>query len=81
MKSILKNVFLETIQQCNSSLDLWLDGFGCLLATLGSGEQQKNMIKLSLIIEVIEQEGLSSTLSPKINFMCLCLSQHWDGEE
>lgn len=72
---------LETVQQCNSCLDLWVDGFGCLHSAVGSGERLKNMIKLSIIIRVIKQEGLSWAVSPKINSVRLCLSQQWDREE
>ena len=53
----LKMCFLDTVQQCNSCLDLWVDGFGCLHSAVGSGEQLKNMIKLCIIIRVIKQRG------------------------
>lgn len=72
---------LDTVQRCNSCLDLWVDGFGCLHSAVGSGEQQKNMIKLTIIIRVIKLEGLSWAVSPKINLVRLCLSQWWDREE
>lgn len=72
---------LDPVQQCNSCLDLWVDGFGCLHSAVISGDQQKNIIKLSIIIRVIKQEGLSCTVSPKINLVQLCLSQQWDREE
>lgn len=58
----LKMRLLDPGQRRNSCLDLWVDWFGCLLSAVGSGEQQqqqKNMIKLSVIIRVIKQEGLS----------------------
>ena len=42
---------------------------------------KKNMIKLSIIIRVIKQEGLSWVVSPEINLVRLCLSQQWDKEE
>lgn len=73
--------YLDTVQQCNSCLDLWVDGFGCLHCAVGSGEQQKNMIKPSIIIRVIKQDGLYWAASPKINWLWLCLSQQWDREE
>ncbi len=72
---------LDTVQQCNSCLDLWVDEFECLHSAVGSGKQQKNMIKRSIIIRVIKQEGLSWAVSPKINLVRLCLSQQWDREE
>lgn len=69
----LKMCLLDPVQQCNNCLDMWADGFGCLHIAVGSGEQQKNMIKPSIIIRVIKQEGLSWALSPKINVVWLCL--------
>lgn len=77
----LKMCLLDTVQQRNSCLDLWVDGSGCLHSAVGSGEQQKNMIKLGIIIRVIKQEGLSWAVSPKINLVRLCLSRQWDREE
>lgn len=49
---------LDAVQQCNRCPALWVEEFVCLRSAVGSGQQQKNTIKLGIIIRVIMHEGL-----------------------